>query len=830
MVDNVNVLVHKLKQLLYVASNNYRIDLPVHNFGKKLEQMKNGTWGYLTDLQSVVTIKPPKETSNNPIDWEISVKEEFVQQQTEEVDKQLANSVHILIPKEVNGTIQWGFSKNTERGTEFSEMISVEDTKYEGKCVMVQREIPPGTAIPFLGRLPVTNDTERIIHNYDNEDYDMTASVRIPDMGYLKMDHIEWTQPLKGINSALNARIYCSPESEEKWALPNSFIGARCNEPSADPFTIITHILEQLPYDETNHSTPLFNENKSENSFDKLRCQQYLKFHVDWLNTMEEYHYRRLLKDNLFTKGWLKILPFLFRSTNETTDDSGTYKPVGLSRRSFLIAMFVGRERQHRVLYVLNLLLLAHEEIIISEIIDENTLISWQSHSVQHLLANNRQRGLYCQIIKYVKMGVVFNRQALLPEKDHVPRVTSNGASYSGWPKWDGAHLKEDKDLRRSVQLQNDSYPADILRSFNWSQESGVPRNKWVVLEQVSSDGYYKIGYLSVWVVSFKTSPNNVMETHAIRDKLRRAIRGETRLSRNECRKLKLNYPQRRPQHLHCTDVFIKELGLVRVPADQTKLLIGKYLMATKVETRKIGIVRFVPKEGSASNSHGGKKRKRIRSTMYDKTAFVCYNLESNLPPYENKLDGSLLDGFDTRIATSSTSPVTPYYILYGNGKAFSELYVPNASVVSTTKWLREKDIRTGTQDYSHCFKDIQKDSKSKDSKNMLPLVYVITLKRLYPGDTVTFCYNHGGAHHRKMHNLKMKMKNSTISESERGAFYTTITESLHSKKVLEFRKQSHLDAFNAHYRPTYIPSTVCMLGSENLCETSEELYDRMWK
>lgn len=825
MVDNVNVLVHKLKQLLYVASNNYQIDLPVHNFGKKLEQMKNGTWGYLTDLQSVVTIEPPKEKSNNPLDWKIHVKKEFVQQETEKVDKQLANSVHILIPIEVNGTIQWGF----QHGTTFSEMISVEDTKYEGKCVMVQREIPPGTAIPFLGRLPVTNDTERMIKKYDNEDYDMTASVRIPvgDMAELKMDHIEWTQPLKGNNSALNAHIYCSPESEEKWALPNSFIGARCNEPSADPFTIITHILEQLPVDEKIHSTPLFNENKSENPFDKPRCQQSLQFHVQWLNTMEEYHYRRLLKDKL--SGWLKILPFLFRSTMETTDDTGTYKPVGLSRRSFLIAMFVGRERQHRVLYVLNLLLLAYKEITIDEIVDENTLISWQSHSLQHLLAKNRQKGLYCQIIKYVKMGVVFDSQALLPERDHVPRVTPKGPSYSGWPKWDGAHLKEDKDLRRSVQLQNDRYPADILRTFNWrSQEpTGVPQNKWVVLEQVSSDGYYKIGYLSAWVVSFKTSPSNTVETHSIRDKLRKVISGESRLSWNECRKLKLNYPKRPPQHLYCTDVFIRELGSVRVPADQTKLLVGKYLLATKVETRKIGIVHFVPKEGSASSSHGGKKRKRVSPTMYKKTVSVVKNLESNLPPYgENELDGSLLDGVNTRM-TTSTSPVTPYYILYGNGKAFSESYVPNASVVSTTKWLRERDIRTGTTDYSHCFKD----SKNKDSKNMLPLVYVITLKRLYPGDTVTFCYNHGGAHHRKMHNLKMKMKNSSIiPESEREAFYTTITDSLHRKKILEFRRESHLDAFNAHYRPTYIPSTVCLLGSENLCETSEELYDRMWK
>ena len=81
------------------------------------------------------------------------------------------------------------------------------------------------------------------------------------------------------------------------------------------------------------------------------------------------------------------------------------------------------------------------------------------------------------------------------------------------------------------------------------------------------------------------------------------------------------------------------------------------------------------------------------------------------------------------------------------------------------------------------------------------------------------------------MRTTRMKMKNSSIiPESEREAFYTTITDSLHSKKILEFRRESHLDAFNAHYRPTYIPSTVCLLGSENLCETSEELYDRMWK
>ena len=78
----VGVLVQCLKQLLYVASNNYQIDLPPHNFGKKLEQMKNGTWGYLTGLQNFVTITTTKETSNHPIDWNISVNKKFVQQQT----------------------------------------------------------------------------------------------------------------------------------------------------------------------------------------------------------------------------------------------------------------------------------------------------------------------------------------------------------------------------------------------------------------------------------------------------------------------------------------------------------------------------------------------------------------------------------------------------------------------------------------------------------------------------------------------------------------------------------------------------------------------------
>lgn len=779
--------------------------------------MRNGTWGYLTDIKDVVKIEEPtNENSDNPTDWEIKMDSNYAKRELEAVEKQIADSVHILTPREINGSLQWGFQSDSQ----FLEVISVREVRNKGKGVVVQREIPPGTAIPFLGRLRVTENEEEMIID---EDYDMTASVRIPegDMKELKLDHIDWKLPLRGNTVESRAYIHCGPETEEKWALPNAFIGARCNEPSADPFTIIIHILEQLPFNQALHSTPLFHEHRLGDQ-DKKRLSKSLQFHVQWLNSLNEYNYKELLRDNV--PGWFKILPFLFRSTVEETDGSGTYKPVGLSKVSFLIKMFKNRERQHRVLYVLNLLLLAFEEVTFDKIIDENTLIAWHAvngRNMWQFLHVNKDKQIYCQIFRYVKFGLIFNPKTLLLEHDHVAK----GNSYVGWPKWDGGHLKEEKDLKRSNQLQNDSVVSDILRTFNYpnQEDPGIPQNKWVVLDK-TSDGYYKIGYLAVWVVSFKTPQSSVRDIHTMRDKIRRIIHSEgipsSSLSFNEYIQLKLNYKKRSPQHLHPTDVFIKELpSVMQVPPELTKLIIGKYLLATKVETRKIGLVRFVPKEGSASSSSSlrKKKRKRTDSKMFKKEISVVDNLESNLPPYgENTLDGSLLDGINMR-NTAETSPIAPYYVLYGNGKVFSEKYTPNASVVSTTKWLRKKD----KQDYSHCF---------RDKKNIPPLAYIITHKRLYPGDSVTFCYNYGGAHPRKLHNLKTKLKGTSLSESEKAAFCTTIENNFKNGKRQSFQKESQIDMFNTHYRPAYIPSTVCLLGVENLCETSAELFDRMWK
>ncbi len=371
-----------------------------------------------------------------------------------------------------NKRVRWGFRNDVA----FKEMIKV-DTSSDPKksdCIRVVNEIPPGTAIPFLGTI-MPGTTE------DDHDYNMKV---------------------QNFTDDTNQTIVCTPTEEKRVAYKNAFLGSKANEPSMDPINTILFICDSLPV----FSDYWSSEKVVEKELNKANLRSYNLYkssptvHVEWLKG-------RYYHDTLFYNvcGWFSALPSMFEAPNSLFE--GNHESFMFSGHGSL-----KNNSAYRVLYLVQLILWCRNEKIeksgsssgpssvkvpprdevFNSVLDglNDAINSWRTHTpVQEkafLAANNNHlfvKALYTYI---VHGGVLYNRRSVKRSRGGSAKPGKyEWVPDSTWPKPLGDRvLKSSKHVSRKVFKEE-----VVLKKLDREKEI--------------DKGFYLVGEENVYVVLF---------------------------------------------------------------------------------------------------------------------------------------------------------------------------------------------------------------------------------------------------------------------------------------------------------------------------------------
>jgi hypothetical protein len=251
-----------------------------------------------------------------------------------------------------------------------------------GKGVKALVDLPAGTCLPFLGVFEKDIDDKKDLH--DAEEYNITVDKEV---------------------------MYCSPDTEKRYAHENAFIGARINEPIMSPLDFIVWVANNLPFE---------NNQTKEMNFKR----QIVFLRNTPMNDLLKTLYTACVR-------FVKLLPVLLSDKN-------------ILDTSFFRNNIFADGNDGRVFYFLRLLIHANDEIDVD--IGNALLHTWRTETVE-------PKGGASKLLKRV-----FDTATNKNKKKHFDTLLGKNVVDTDWPNHGNNHLRTLNKVREEVDTPHGIY------------------------------------------------------------------------------------------------------------------------------------------------------------------------------------------------------------------------------------------------------------------------------------------------------------------------------------------------------------------------------------